>query len=872
MPDDPTARFAPDEPAPAKAGPARPAGWRADTPGAAGNRTVPAVLSLLALLAIAGVLVGVIIYWLRARPEPRFVSVPVGEYDDPAWPVNPWANQDARRLADCFPGRPEPEFTAQQQDKFRTLLARLADRDADSARPLVLHVTALGAVHDRTVYLLPGLARPGDPSSWIAVEELLDKFDKAAADRGKLLVLDLAHPTADPFAGVLRDEVSDRLHDLLTGRPLPFPVLTSCGPGEQSLPADAERCSGFAFYLAEGLRGAADRDRDDGVTLPELTAFLAGRVSRWARLVHDRPQTPRLYGPADRGPVFHVPSPPPAQTEQPAPDPYPQWLIDGWRLRDEQRTAGAGRDLPDPFARLTAGLVRAEREWLRSGNAARAERIWGAAASDWQKAQPVSGRPDRSADVFAKALAAAGKYRLAIARRGRPAAPPDWAPALDRYLDAKRPADPGKPDETGKLLDEWVKLVKPEGRLDAVGLLWDRFRLVPPTVERTRACVAALDAVKADREYAETVLLRSLAAWEYRRQAISEYPQRQVVELLRAEEELSKTLALGPNGFELIAGRLDKALEAYRVGQKGLFHGPFQEVKQAEGQLKEAADGFAAARQELAARQEADRVLDNAVMVLLDTMPSVLTAPQPEFDRWVNAARDATAKNVTGLSERLPVVDDPFAVPPGKKEPDPLPPRTKPADLLRFERLVAGTALPADSRRKAWDVIRADRRKFHDAAREQDAADDAAKDRTTNPTPAAETDRIGEAKLAVRRARESVELLKLAGYAKAGELDAALGRLERDPASDAEPLGRLLRKAWAEGLPETARVVPPGATRARPMPKAPAGVIPAARAAAGAYRKWVRDQLLAGQPLRHNTAATDKFYETVRQDFELSPD
>lgn len=923
MPDDQPARFAPDKPAPAKSGAARPADWRVDTPGAAHSRTAPAVIALLALLVIAGAVIGFFVFWTGTKPQPRLVSVPVGEYDHPSWPVNPWARQDADLLAAAFPDRAAVEFASQQQDKFRALLNRLKSRDEASGRtrPLVLHVTALAAVRGRKVYLLPGDARPDGPASWVAVDDLLDEFDRAAADRGKLLVLDLAHPTADPFSGVLRDEASDRLHDLLQARSaaLPFPVVTACGPGEESLPADGERCSGFAFYLAEGLRGTADgylapktdQGRDGEVTLPELTAFLSGRVSRWARLVHDRPQTPRLYGPADRGPVFRVPPAPPAKAEEPAPDPYPQWLTDGWAARAEQRRAGADRGLPDPFARLTAALVRAEREWLRSGDAARAGRNWEVAKKDWQEALRASGRPDRAADVFAKALGAAGKYRLAAARRARPPAPPEWAPALDRYVAARLAAVPGKPDESAKVRDEWLKLVQPEkgpdSRLDAAGLIWDRSRLSPPTAERARAWVAALDDLKADRESAESALLRTLAAWEPRRQGISAYPQDQAAELLRAEEELSRVLALGPHGFGLVRDQLDRAKEAYLAGQKNLFGGSFPEVKQAGGQLKEAADGFAEVRRALDAWQSADRELGTAVATLLDVMPSVLTATRPEFDAWVAAVRATTAladevapvgraqalnptrlAAVRGASQAVPAVRDPFAVPPGKKEPDPLPARSKPADVLPLERLVAGTALPADSRRRAWDAIRADRRAFHEAAREQDAADDAAKDPTTNPTAAAEKDRVGEPELTARRAKASVELLKLAGYAKAGELDAALGRLERDPSSDAEPLGRLLRTAWAEGLPgqadaaaaagrwheadRIARASPPGATHLRPAPKVSAADPPAARSAAGAYRAWARELLLAGRPLRPKTAVTEKFYEAVDQDLELSPD
>jgi hypothetical protein len=929
MPDDQPARFAADKPS-AKAGAARSADWRAETPGAAGNRTVLAVLSLLALLAIAGVVIGFFAFWFGAKPEPRLVFVPVGEYDHPAWPVNPWANQDARRLADCFPDRWAVEFESQERIKFRQLLDRLAVPVAGPARPLVLHVTALAAVRDRKVYLLPGDAQPGDPASWVAVEELLDAFDRAAADRGKLLVLDLAHPIADPFSGVLRDEVSDRLHDLLEARSaaLPFPVLTSCGPGEESLPADAERCSGFALYLAEGLQGAADgclsvkldQGRDGEVTPSELRAFLSGRVSRWARLVHERRQEPRLYGPADRGPVFRVPPSPPAQTDPPAPDPYPPSLADGWRFRGELRTTGADLGLPVPFARLTAALVRAEQVWLRSGDAARIERNLGGARNDWQEALKKSGGTNRAADVYAKALDAVGKYRLAVARRGRPDAPDDWKPPLDQYLTAKATVAKDKPDESGKFRDEWLKKVQPEkareNRLDAADLLWDRFPLAPPTAERAKAAAAALDDLKAAAAgdpkaglgYSETVLLRSLAAWDPRRQSISRYPGDLVKDLVRAEEELSQALALGPNGFELVRGQLDKAKESYQAGQKNLFRGSFGDLEQAGRQLKEAADGFAAAREALERWQQAGRELDAAVVAVIDTMPSALTAPEPEFDRWL-----AKVRAVTALADQIApagrdrtldqtqlaaasrtagqtplVVRDPFAVPAGKKEPDPLAPRAKPDDVLPLLRLVAGTALPAESRRKVWDTIRADARAFHEAARKRDADDAAANDPPTNPVPADEKERVGEDKLAVRRARASVELLKLAGYTKAGELDAALGRLERNPTSDAEPLGRLLRAAWAEGLPAQAkaaaaagrpheadrivRAIPPGAVHLWPADAIIAADPSSARDTARAYRVWARDQLLADKELRPPTAAATEFYEAVRQDLDLGPD
>ncbi len=908
MPDDPQPRFAPDDPAPAKAGAARRADWRKDDPGAVGNRTVLAVLTLFGLLAVGGVLIGIFLYWLGAKPQPQFVSVPVGEYG-PGWPVNPWSRQDADLLAGCFPGRAEVQFDAQEQAKFRALLAQLRSR---GDTPLVLHVTALAAARDGKLCLIPGNPHPDDPAEWVPVEEVLDAIKDSPA-KGKLLVLDLAHPVADPFSGLLRDDAADRLDALLTARQragdLPFPVLTPCSPGEASLPADPERCSGFAFYLAEGLRGAADgyrpgrtdaRDRDGEVTVPELAAFLAGRVARWARIAHDRRQTPKLYGPPDNGPVFRCPKNPPPPSDPPGPpDPYPQWLADGWKLRDEARQAGADRALPDPFARLTAALVRAERDWLRSGDADRAERNWAVARGDWQTALRSSGRDGRAADVFAKATDAVGRYRLAVARRTRPAPPADWAAPLDSYLAARAAAAPGKPDEAAKYKEAWLQKVQPvkgpEARLDAAALLWDRSLLPPQTPERAQARAAALDDLKLDQAYSETLLLRSLAGWDWQRQALAQYPQEPVAALLRAEDELSRTLALGPDGFELVQGRLDAARAAFRQGEKELFGGSFEQVRQAGDRLKEAGTGFADARKALARWQEGRRALAAAVAVLLDTMPAALLDDRPAFDAWVAAVRaaadladqtdpgrvEAAAREVSRL---LPVVTDPFAPPPGGKGPVKPPPAGKPADLLPLIRLTAGVTLPAESRRVAWEATRADAARFHEKAREQDKADDAARDQTVNPTPADERGRVGEGELAVRRARASFELLRLAGYAQAGELRPLVDGLTAETA-DLDAVGRRLRMAWAVELPEQAkaaaaagrwaeadriaRVSPPGVADLRPP--VPAADLPAARQAARAYRRWAHDQLLDGRPTRKAAGAAE-FFDAVSQDPDLGPD
>ena len=73
---------------------------------------------------------------MRRPVDPLFVSGPVGEYEDPAWPVNPWANRDADLLADRFGGSAVKAYGFQGRERFRALLAWLGgDAGAAGGRP-----------------------------------------------------------------------------------------------------------------------------------------------------------------------------------------------------------------------------------------------------------------------------------------------------------------------------------------------------------------------------------------------------------------------------------------------------------------------------------------------------------------------------------------------------------------------------------------------------------------------------------------------------------------------------------------------------------------------------------------------------------------
>jgi hypothetical protein len=910
--------FAPDDSTPARPRPNRAANdWRAG--GAGPSRTGLLVGTLLALLAVAGVVVGML-FWTGRPDEPRFVAVPIGEYDHPAWPVNPWAMPDAVRLAACFPGyhdRPaaSTNFNYQEQSRLRALLGWVAGTgrapdggppDQVGARPLVLHVTALATTRDNTVYLLPGDARPAEPTTWVPVADVLDAVAASPAKK-KLLILDLAHPVADPFGGTLRNDTATRLHDLLEARSkagsLPFPVLTACSPGESSLPADCERGSGFAHYLAEGLRGTADgyqdnrpdtKDKDGKVSVRELARFTAARVARWARLVHDQPQTPQLYG-ADQADFFLTFAPLPRPEPSGPPDPYPAWLRNGWQFQNDRQVAGADRARPAAFARLTAGLLRAEQGWLRSGDAGRAESEWGRARTTWDTQASGSSATGSPADLLARATRTVGQYRLAVAQKAKPAPPADWAQLVDRYFAARTAPPPGQPAEAQKARDAWRGKVK-ENPTGAAWLVWDRVCATPPTDTKMLGIWHELLAdVALPKPYSETLLLRLLAERNFRQQqGLSAYPKEAVAALLRAEREVGLTLAQDPAGFALIRDRLTTADGKRVQGQKLLLTTEsLGGVKQARELLTEAANEFVAARQTLATWQSAQSKLQATTAALLDTLPAALNWNQPKFDDWLETAKAAAA-----LADQLtPANFDPASLNTAMKAVDQLPnlrtpftpatvkvllkesgPRTKPSEVRPLRPLVAGPTVAAPSRQEVWDTIRAATAKGRDAAREQDETDTLDGVQTVAPTRHTATDR--EADFAVKRAQASAALLRLAGYAKANELPAELSRLTAAPgdAMVVQSVGDRLRRAWLVELSQQAqsaeaanrwyevqriaRATAPGLTayQDRATSRASRAAARQAAAEASAYRTWARNQLAGDKPLRERVPGADVFY------------
>ncbi|MBN9520708.1 hypothetical protein J0H58_19685 [bacterium] len=832
----PPAAFAPDD-TPRRDIHPLPAAWRTDDKAASPARVF--VVTLLLATSFAGLIVGLAA--LPRRPAPLvFVTLPVGEYDDPALPTNPWAGHDPDLLADRFDGTTVKAFGFQGAARFRGLLGWLGGEETaglprpDRRRPLVLHLTALGTIRGRTVYVLPADAAPDDPSNWVPLADVL----RAAAARDvphTLLLLDITRPAADPFGGPLDDDVSTAVHALLRANQPGFPVLVACGAGETALPADPVGYSAFAFYLAEGLGGAADGfadvTRPDGdVTVGELAGFLAARVDRWARLTHGRRQTPTLYAPEARGGDFVLARHPGAELTGRAPAAYPSWLRAAWAERDELRAGDRARRDPVAFARLTAGLLAAEERWWFTGSTSRAEEVWQAARAEWNLA---AARVPQAPDWMDLPAVAA---RLPVARRGTPDPPPELGKALAAFLVAP-------PEKDAEPLTAWAAVARSH-RAAAVGLIWAlAVETAAPTAELVARWSRAAAAADPVNPLAETRVLTTIAAGgSFRRQRLAVYPAAAIAALFRAEDELGQLIALGPCEIDVSHARA----EDLRTAARRLWTASSAaDVAAATAALDRAADAYRTARARVTHARAGRVTLDDAVLALGETFAGMTEFDHPPAAAWL-AVADAARPVATGSEASPPAVAmlkaatarlvsacDLTAVT-RLTAPDR---QATPANAAALRVRLAGAALRGPDRAKAWDALLADTARLHAAVRERDATDD------TPPPPVPRGEPAAARRL--RRAEASVRFIGLADAAAAQEADALLRRaMAQDSDVSWAALETRLRSAWLTELPAAARLgdataaraVPPAAARHRVWAGVPAPAQTTEPYAA--YRAW----------------------------------
>ncbi|MGF1582075.1 MAG: hypothetical protein ACFCD0_22335 [Gemmataceae bacterium] len=326
--------------------------------------------SVLGSAAIISAIIALFVY-LRSTPETYFLTIPISQYKHRAWPTNPYADKDSTLLRDQFPGETSDAFESQT---LASILQELSNPHTKSKRQIVLHVCALAVVRDDQVYLLPADAMPDSRPSWLALQDVIELVARHPA-KHKLLILDLREVPPSPDLGILENDVGTALESVLKSQDSKFLVLSAYSAAERSLLFYEGASSIFAYYLAKGLSGRADgyqstnntftsvqeHSTNGRVTVQELAAYVGYHVDRWARSNRHTRQRPFLFGKGD----FTIGKVNPDEWSEPKPEhKYPDWLEEGWKLRDTWRKDGTLVAAAKPFVDFQRLLKRSEERWL----------------------------------------------------------------------------------------------------------------------------------------------------------------------------------------------------------------------------------------------------------------------------------------------------------------------------------------------------------------------------------------------------------------------------------------------------------------------------------------------------------------------------
>ena len=244
---------------------------------------MPRVVLSLVCLGLVLLFVWLIVQWIFL-PTVHFAYLPVVDYDVLAAPPVRFVREDVQAFAGVTPHRAAVELgDLQTSDAMPTLTRRLEACQTAGKDTLVLYVAGHGIAEDGTAYLLCSDFLRRDAPGRYPLGDLLTELEAFPADL-KLLILDAGRLPYDARLGVLVNEFPRLLEDALKQHQDPrLWVLSANCVLETSHVSSPARQSPFGYYLAEAIRGGADRDGDAQVDLAELADYVRAGVSQWVQ-------------------------------------------------------------------------------------------------------------------------------------------------------------------------------------------------------------------------------------------------------------------------------------------------------------------------------------------------------------------------------------------------------------------------------------------------------------------------------------------------------------------------------------------------------------------------------------------------------------
>jgi hypothetical protein len=846
--------------------PSPPRLWRTHgpTPPGAGRRS-----RLLAVLLVLTVFAGIgaaLLYWMAPAREVAVLPVSVT--------TAPWGEQDRAAIVSTSAlGRPLDDGSANpNRDQIRLRFAALAK--APRSQPVVIHFAAPAAVDAAgSVFLLPADATGDSPRNRLTLAELLAALRDCPA-KHKLLILNLTPHAEDPLFAPPAGDLSAAVFATLEAVPDDTRLsLVACGPGQAPFASPELGRSVFSFYLEAGLKGAADDDRDNRVSVRELAGFVRTRVNRWTLENRGVAQTPVLVGTAPDFVLRSYPHPEQAEEKAVGEIAYPDWLKAGWESLDRWKVDGRATSAQWAYRQARNALLAAERD-LRAGH---------------------------SADEVKRTLdqQLAGAEQLAASLRAVPT--PDPLPALAAVypgyalpdpaiveqlrataiaVEAKPVPPPAKPDEKPTeppLAPEFDAFkAKPHPLVAAAAfLVLAEDPDVSPT--RVKAFAKLLAAQEPQVKFAEVLLIRRLAAladqgalapWSGERPALA-------IQTARFVEDTSVRL-------EVIASAKPALDEAYRLRADAvavLFSPGYappevatarlRAAEAAARKLKLAADRLHAA---IATRDDAVLWLTGATaLVNSGTVNATEAAAVADAVVKLNALLPQGGQqfNLDGFSDRVPNWDRAvsnlrlaLATANRPLTPESLAALRKragyadagPPVVAELDAVLASPLVPVADRVLLWNARSALSRRLCEVTLRKDSADDEAF-RNGSPRPVTaepQGEEAYDAALAQRRARWTVSLLRAGGVGAEG-IEAELEKVSRDRFAFADRL----RRVWVEDAPVRRHQATASLAAVLPVSPATASLDSPATNPLSVWRRAAAQQLWAWQTARFEYEAHD---------------
>lgn len=805
--------------------PPAPQRWRPRMDGAAPGRPAPhrlrtLVTVLASMLFLAGALAG-LLYWIRKPPRPHFIAVWIDQYTDPHLPPNGWSGQDSQALLNLA-WRDTHHFGRQKLDSVRDDLENLRHQSDGS---VVVYLSALAiSGDDGDVCILPSDARLDSPETWLSLRQVLSDLTTCEA-RHKLLVLDIMRPFVASRFGVFAADVASRTEKLAekaTASDEKLLVLTACAAGQFALESEDLGHSVFAYYLEQGLVGAADgysaRGRRDGeVTVQELSSFLQARVDRWARQNRAARQTPKLFGTAaDFALLPDQQRPPPQEDEAARDDALPPWLHERWQWLEEWRGSSRSRAPVATYRRLQSELLRSER-LVRAGKPPETiQSLLARAAAPFAEL-----RKEREA-ALARTSPRSMAEALAQGQKLPEAAAGELRDTLHELAALEARALVGKAEkeaaEYATARKEFLKRFEKQ----PFDLAWAVFHTAAdeakPTAERLRTwngLIASLPPASRPR-YAELAYLQRLADWSLR---VKEGWPAPLVHLALQSAQAAATAQALELKISTWVDDLRRQAEDRRDEADRLLFGAAAGWSDAESRFTEALALYATVRQHAELLEKSRRRMQDAFVLLPACLP-VIENDRAAWEDWKAAAQAArelqaifhgqpkgSERDAALIKMDLPCralggrLHNTLALPlsPDRWKAMIDPPARQRAEAARdMDAWLLRPWLSVDERAKLWNTARALAATLNAETLLQDAAEDHKHQRTDAPVATSSGVLNQEREHASLRADLAIELLKLAGVADVRELERRRSAAGNQPLDDKawDDLRREVRKTW----------------------------------------------------------------------------